>query len=247
MLPTLHPLVGFVYVSQWPASKAAAGVITMHRPRRNPPQLLSLHPSLLARVAGLYVLERLKGEVLSAVAAEHRRAAVERARRAAIHRAAAASAAAAAAAAAAAQGGIRGTPQTVAAAEALGAAHGAMPLAGEAEAEARATEGLGSGLGARRHSRVRFDLPDMPMESAGAAGGPPVQPQVTTSTAAGSPRGGSPSHGGGGPAHSSPTAGGRLEMQYVPLTEAEVLQRLDQQKLWHASQALARHVLAELR
>ena len=85
-MPTLHPLVGFVYVSQWPASKAAAGVITMHRPRRNPPQLLSLHPSLLARVAGLYVLERLKGEVLSAVAAEHRRAAVERARRAAIHR-----------------------------------------------------------------------------------------------------------------------------------------------------------------
>jgi hypothetical protein len=33
----------------------------------------------------------------------------------------------------------------------------------------------------------------------------------------------------------------------VPLTEAEVLQQLDQHQLWHSSQAFARQVLAEIR
>ncbi|PSC69954.1 Sodium hydrogen exchanger 7 [Micractinium conductrix] len=65
----------------------------------------------LFRVCGLYVLERIKGEVLAAVVAEYERLAGDRARRAAIHRAAAA--AAGRGAAAASHGG--GAPQLPAA------------------------------------------------------------------------------------------------------------------------------------
>ena len=192
------------------------------------------------RVSGLYVLERMKGEVLSAVAAEHRRAAVERARRAAIRRAAAASSTAAAAAA-------QGSPHSQVAAEVAAAAAGQpVPAAEEAEAAARAAPTV-VGLGGRRHSRVRFDLPEPALEEAGqAAVGRVMLPPTPAGTAA-SPlgtqliRGGSLAGGGGQPSTRLPG------VQYVPLTEAEVLQQLDQQKLWHSSQALARHVLVELR
>ncbi|PRW44236.1 Sodium hydrogen exchanger 7 [Chlorella sorokiniana] len=192
----------------------------------------------LFRVAGLYVLERMKGEVLSAVAGEHRRAAVERARRAAIRHAAAASAAAAAVT----QGGTRSKPPVVPATEAAGQA---AALDGEADAGGRAAaEGLGGGLGIRRHSRVRFDLPEPQIVEAEQAGGALPLPQTPFDAAAGAPSSGL---GSGGVGQESQTSGRLPGVQYVPLSEAEVLQRLDQQKLWHASQALARHVLAELR
>ena len=115
-----------------------------------------------------------------------------------------------------------------------------------AETEAKPATGLGGGLGGRRPSRVRFDLPEPQLAEAGGPGGlhialPPA------STAAGLV-GGSPSSPSGSQAVGGGQAAGRLPgVQFVPLSEAEVLQRLDQQKLWHASQALARHVFAELR
>lgn len=51
-------------------------------------------PDACGRVAGLYIVERLKGEVVAAVAARFQRQAIDRARRRAIHKAAAAAAAA---------------------------------------------------------------------------------------------------------------------------------------------------------
>ena len=104
-------------------------------------------------------MERLKGEVLAAIAAEYQRLAVDRARRQAIHRAAAA-------------GG-----------------HGA-----------------------------------------------PGQCQTHAEPSLGAPQTGGGGSSGNGP-HFVP----------VPLTEAEVLQQLDQHQLWHSSQAFARQVLAEIR
>lgn len=124
----------------------------------------------------------------------------------------------------------------VAADEAVPAAE--VPLA--AETEAKPAKGLGGGLGGRRPSRVRFDLPEPQLAEAGGPGGLHIA-QPPASTAAGLVGGSSSSPSGS-------QAAGRLQgVQYVPLSEAEVLQRLDQQKLWHASQALARHVFAELR
>lgn len=182
----------------------------------------------------------MKGETLTAVATEHRRAAVERARRAAIRGAAAASSTAAAAA-------VQGIPHSQVAAEVAAEAPGQpVPAAEEVEAAARAAPPA-AGLGGRRHSRVRFDLPEPALEEAGQAAVAhvmlPPAPAGTAAGPSGTPLNGGSSLAGGGGQPSTRLPG----VQYVPLTEAEVLQQLDQQKLWHSSQALARHVLAELR
>lgn len=111
-------------------------------------------------MAGLYTVERMKGEVLASVAAEHQRLAVQRARRQAIAKAAADS-------------GVRGGRGAGAASTAAALAAGASRVGGVG----------GSPSGGIRQPRVRFDLPAEEEEEGGEGGRgglpPPLHPSVS--------------------------------------------------------------------
>ncbi|KAL4858875.1 Protein ACTIVITY OF BC1 COMPLEX KINASE 3 [Chlorella vulgaris] len=190
----------------------------------------------LFRVAGLYVLERLKGEVTARMAAHYQALAVERERRHAIHRAAAAAT----------------------------AAPDAGSLQPEAAAEQQEQAQQQSGQGSESHSlrqHVRWHsslgTEEEQVGSVRCALGPVglnghwnvalalskdlrvidccLHALESLQEAEGSqPRSGS-------------RPGMSATAPFVPLTDSEVLSGMDRHKLWHSAQAFARGTLADIR